>query len=605
MIRRRKEEKDQDKKNVTKESVVSALRIFRYIEPYKWYLISSLVLVLLSTITFFGLFKVMGVIIDVAQGQSEYDLTLKDVGLIMVFILVVQGLASYLRVILTAIASENGIADLRTDLYKKLITLPITFFEENKTGDLISRISSDAGKLFSVFSITLVEFFRQIITLVVGLIFLFVEAPKLSVIMLLSFPIVVLLAMFFGRRIRKLSKERQKQLAESNSHLGETLQNIQVVKSFASEEFENKKYVNSISEVVSIAIRYAKSRAWFSFFIMTVFFGAICFIIFMGARMLQSNNMTAGELLSFISYTSLIGGAIAGLGNFTTELFGAVGATERIMDILHLQPELSIDESPSNDKSLKGNIEFKNVEFRYPSRKDIVVLHDLNMSIRSGEKVALVGPSGAGKSTIFQLLLRFYKIDQGQINLDNRGIDDYDMRSYRSDIAIVPQEVTLFSGSIRENILYGDQNATEDQIIKAAELSNCLEFINDFPEQMDTLIGERGVKLSGGQRQRIAIARAILKNPTILLLDEATSALDSKSEVVVRDALEKLMEGRTTLIIAHRLSTITNVDTIYLLEDGKIVEKGSHDSLMSLQGKYYQQAKLGRLFSDNQLMTST
>ena len=542
----------------------------------------------------------MGVIIDVAQGESPYDFTLKDVGIFMIIILIIQGVVSYFRVMLTAIASEKGISDLRTDIYQKLITLPITFFEENKTGDLISRISSDAGKLFGVFSITLVEFFRQVITLIVGIIFLFLSAPKLSVIMLLTFPFVVLLAMFFGKKIRKLSKERQKKLAESNSHLGETVQNIQVIKSFANEDFENNKYRLSIKEVVRIAIKYAQSRAWFSFFIMTIFFGAICFIIFMGAKMLQSGNMTAGELLSFVSYTSLIGGAIAGLGNFTTEIFGSIGATERIMNILNLSPELLIEDyTDSDERLIKGEIEFRNVNFFYPSRKDVQVIDNLNIKVRQGEKIALVGASGAGKSTIFQLLLRFYGVEDGEILIDGKSIKDYEIRTYRSELALVPQEVILFSGSIRENIKYGDQSASDDEIIKAAELSNCMEFIEGFPDGLDTLIGERGVKLSGGQRQRIAIARAILKDPAILLLDEATSALDSKSEIIVQQALDNLMQNRTTIIIAHRLSTITNVETIYVLQNGKVIESGSHKELMAnTSGSYYQQASLGRLFSE-------
>lgn len=591
--------KEPEKKKVTRESFKEALKIFKYINPYKWYLIFSLIIVVLSTVIFFSLFKLMGVIIDVGMGQSDYNITLKQVGLLMIGILILQGVFSYLRVILTAIASEKGIADLRNDIYKKLISLPITFFEENKTGDLISRISSDAGKLFSVFSITLVEFFRQIMTLIVGIIFLFISAPKLSVIMLATFPIVVLLAMFFGRRIRKLSKERQKKLANSNSRLGETIQNILVVKSFASEEYENQEYKKDIKDVVKIALKYASSRAWFSFFIMTIFFGAICFIIFMGAKMLQSGNMTSGELLSFVSYTGLIGGAIAGLGSFTTDLFGAVGATERIRNILDLTPELHLDSSKTLDEiDLKGNIDIKNLNFSYPGRPDIQVLSNINIKINQGDKIALVGPSGAGKSTIFQLLLRFYQLNEGEILVDNKRIQEYDIRSFRNAISLVPQEVILFSGTVRDNIRYGRPEASEDLVTKAAQQSNALEFINSFPEGLDTIIGERGVKLSGGQRQRIAIARAILVDPAILLLDEATSALDSQSETIVQEALENLMKGRTSIIIAHRLSTITDVDMIYVLEHGLIKEQGNHKELMSIDnGIYFKQASLGRLFS--------
>jgi len=601
MRRHRNTIDDDEKKKVSKESFKQALKIFSYVKPYKWYLIVSLILVFLSTVIFFGLFKLLGLVIDVGQGQSDYDITLTQVGYIMIGILVIMGLVSYFRVILTAMASERAISDLRTDIYQKLISLPITFFEENRTGDLISRISADASKLFSIFSITLIEFFRQIITLLVGIIFLFISAPKLSVIMLLTFPLVIVFAMVFGRRIRRLSKERQKELAESNSQLGETIQNISVVKSFASETYENMKYRTTMAEVVRIAIRYARARAWFSFFIMTIFFGAICFIIYMGARMLKTGDMTAGELLSFVSYTGLIGGSIAGLGNFTTEIFGAVGATERIRNILALNTELTLTSDKLNsDLSVDGPIIFRDVNFTYPSRPDIKVLQDINLRIEKGQKVALVGPSGAGKSTIFQLLLRFYNLSEGDIKIGEQSITDFDIRGFRNTIAFVPQEVILFSGTIRDNITYADQNASEERIINAAKQSNAMEFINNFPEGLDTIIGERGVKLSGGQRQRIAIARAILKDPAILLLDEATSALDSKSERIVQEALDNLMLGRTSIIIAHRLSTIVDVDNIYVLQNGQVRESGNHSELMEIEnGLYFRQASLGRLFYES------
>jgi len=591
---------EEKKPKLSKESFRKSLIIFSYIKPYKWYLIASLFLVFLSTVTFYALLYLIGLIVDVAQGKATFDITLDQVGIAMLFILVIQGITSYLRVTFTAKVSENGIADLRKTLYQKIITLPITFFEENKSGDLISRISADVSKLYSVFSITLIEFFRQIINLIVGIGFLVVVAPRLSGVMLLTIPFVVLTALFFAKKIRKLSKERQKKLAESNSHLGESIQSIQVVKAFANEEFENKKYGSSISELVEIAMRYARSRAWFSLFIMTIFFGAICFIIYMGARMLQNDVMTAGELLSFVSFTGLIGGSIAGLGNFTTELLGVIGATERVRGILNMNEELKLTNNEGIDASqIKGEIEFKDVEFTYPSRPDIQILKKISFDLKKGQKIALVGPSGVGKSTIIQLILRFYKINEGDIYIDGKSIYDYEITSLRNNIALVPQEVILFGGSIKENILYGKEDATDEEVIVAARQSNSLEFIQKFPEGLDTIIGERGVKLSGGQRQRLAIARAILKDPAILLLDEATSALDTESEKVVQSALNNLMKDRTSIIIAHRLSTITDADKIYVLDDGLIKEQGSHSELMSnTESSYFKQASLGRLFEN-------
>jgi len=532
--------------------------------------------------------------VDIAQGKSDYNFSLEQIGFVLVAVLFIQGFVSYTRVILFANVSEKGIADIRKSLYQRMISLPITFFEENKMGDLISRLTSDVEKLYSTFSITLAEFFRQIIILFVGILFLAITTPRLSLIMLLTIPVVVVCAIFFGRYIRKLSKERQKKLAASNSILGESIQSIQVVKAFANELFETKRYGKSIGDVVTIAMKYARGRAAFSVFIVTILFGALFFIIWQGAMMVQDGTLTAGKLVSFVTYTFIIGGSIASLGNFYPEILGAIGATERIREILNTEGEIDLEKKPHlNPLNIKGNIQFENVHFRYPTRQDMPILKGINLNIKTGQKIALVGPSGAGKSTIIQLLLQFYGIEKGDIKVDGKSIYDYDLRDLRNNMSLVPQEVILFGGTIRENILYGKEDATEEEVIQAAKQANCWEYIESFPDGLDTLIGERGTKLSGGQRQRLAIARAILKNPAILLLDEATSSLDAESERVVQEALNTLMEGRTSIIIAHRLATIREVDCIYVLDGGKIVEKGTHEEL-SLQedGLYSGLAKL-------------
>ncbi|MEO1624657.1 MAG: ABC transporter transmembrane domain-containing protein [Bacteroidota bacterium] len=579
---------------VNREQFREALKIFVFIKPYRWLLVIGMVLLFLSSLVFMIFPYLAGQMVDIAQKQSDYNWTLVDVGWILLVVLVVQGLISYSRVMLFAHASEKGIADVRRALYKKLVSLPIVFFEKNRVGDLISRLTADVEKLYDAFSLVLAEFLRQVIIIVSGIIFLAVVTPNLALVMLATFPVVVVGAMVFGRYIRKLSRKRQDALASSNVILDESMQSIQVVKAFTNEWFEVNRYSSSIDVVVKDALKFARGRAVFAVFIVSVLFGSLFFIIWQAALMLQRGEITAGLLISFVAYTAIIGAAIAGLGNFYTQLLGAVGATERVREILNADHEL-VPNKPNaiSANSLKGHVRYQNVHFSYPTRKDVPVLKGLDLEIEAGQKVALVGASGAGKSTIVQLLLRFYELDRGDILVDDKSIFDFDISSYRSHLALVPQEVILFGGSIRENILYGDPDASEEAVIDAAKKANAWEFITSFPEGLETIVGERGIKLSGGQRQRIAIARAILRDPAVLLLDEATSALDAESEKVVQDALNTLMEGRTSIIIAHRLATIRDVDCIYVIDNGRIIERGTHEELSAREnGAYSSLAKL-------------
>jgi ABC-type multidrug transport system fused ATPase/permease subunit len=576
-------------KTISTERLRQALEIFEFVKPYKWHLIGGLALLFVSSLVFMIFPFLAGQMVDIAQGKSKYPITLDDIGLVLLIILVAQGFVSYGRVQLFATVSERGIADVRKALYNKLICLPIVFFEKTRVGELISRLTADVEKLYNAFSITLAEFLRQIIILVSGIVFLALTTPKLALIMLATFPVIVVGAMIFGRYIRRLSKKRQEELANSNIILNETMQTIQVVKAFTNELFEQLRYGNSIDQTVRISLRYAGGRAIFAVFIVSVLFGALFFIIWQGALMVSRGEITAGQLISFVVYTGIIGGAIAGLGNFYTELLGAVGATERVREILAEKQEVgsgkvSITGAPAR---IYGKIEFDDVHFTYPTREDLPVLKGIAFSVSAGQKIALVGPSGAGKSTIVQLILKFYGISSGDVRVDGKSIYDWDTADYRRHIAIVPQEVLLFGGTIRENILYGKPEATEAEIVDAAKQANAWEFIQSFPEGLDTIVGERGIKLSGGQRQRIAIARAILKNPAILLLDEATSSLDAESEKVVQEALDKLMVGRTSIIIAHRLATVRNVDCIYVIDNGRIVESGTHEELSLLEDGVY------------------
>lgn len=596
MARRRQGNTDEEGQRLKfdREQFSKALRVFKYIKPYRWYFIGGLVLLSLSSLVFMVFPVAAGELLNIATGNPTYGVSLENIGWLLAGVLFLQSMTSYIRVLLMAVVSERGMAGLRQALYNKLISLPITFFENNRVGELTSRSTADVQQLQDAFSVTLAEFLRQIITLIVGITILLVMTRRLAFLMLATFPFVILIALFFGRYIRKLSRDRQDELAKTNSIIEETLQSISVVKSFTNEWFEALRYGKSIDRVVGISLRFARIRGLFIVFIIAVLFGVMFFVLFQGAAMVQNGTMPAGDLVTFIALTGIIGGAIGGLGDLYTQLLKAIGATERIMDILDTPEEirLSANAGQPHTPTLRGDIEYRDVAFAYPTRPDVQVLNSVNLTVRSGQTVALVGSSGSGKSTIVQLLMRFYAYDGGSIQIGGTPITDLDLTQLRQHIAIVPQEVMLFGGTIRENIAYGDPNADEAAIIEAARQANAWRFIEQFPEGLDTVVGERGIKLSGGQRQRIAIARAILRNPTILILDEATSSLDAESEQLVQSALNRLMKGRTSIVIAHRLATIRSADCIYVLDGGHIVESGTHDELSALDGIYHSLAKL-------------
>lgn len=586
-------EAEQTKPRLSRENLREALKIFEFVRPYRWQFIGGLVLLFLSSAVFMVFPYVIGKMLDVAQGVIV-DFDLKKIGIFLVVVLAVQGVISYLRVMMFAVVSEKGTADVRRALYQRLIALPIVFYEKSRVGELVSRLTNDVEKLYNTFYFILAEFIRQVIILVGGIAMLTYMTPKLAGVMLITFPVIVVGALIFGRWVRKLSRRRQEILAETNTVLDETLQSIHAVKAFTNEVFERMRYGRSNDQVVDVSMRYARGRAIFAVFIITMLFGVFFFVIGFGMYLIQTNQMTAGELITSVTYTAVVGGSIAGLGNFYTELVGTIGATERIREILKSKTE--VEERPQTNmpaRRLTGDVRFDEVRFAYPTRSNMPVLKGVSLTIPSGKKVALVGQSGAGKSTIMQLLLQFHRPDSGVISIDGVNINEYDLESYRQNFALVPQEVILFGGTIRENILYGKPGASEPEIIEAAKKANAWDFIKSFPEGLETVVGERGIKLSGGQRQRIAIARAILRDPAILLLDEATSSLDAESEKVVQDALNNLMIGRTSIIIAHRLATVREVDCIYVLEGGRIVEEGTHEYLSEMEdGVYSSLAKL-------------
>lgn len=511
---------------------------------------------------------------------------MSDLGWAMVLVLILQGIFSFSRVLLFTYVSENTMADIRTSLYQRLICLPLSFFEDSRVGELTSRTTTDVQQLQSALSMTLAEFIRQIVILLFGVVYLLTETTELALRMFAVFPVVIIIAVFFGRYIRQFSKRRQEILAETNVILEESLHSISLVKAFTNEWLEIKKYGKSIQEVVKISIKFGQMRGLFIAFIITVLFGVMFFVLWQGALLVQSGEMSAGRLVTFIAITSMVGASVGSLGNLYMDLLRAMGASERVMDLMDMDAELSPQE-PKRDVLLEGDINIHGLSFAYPSRSDISVLRDIQMYIPRNTKIALVGASGSGKSTLAKLLLRNYPIEKGSILFGGQSAEQMDLVTYRQHFAWVPQELILLGGTIRENLLYGNPDANEDQLVNAAEKANAWEFIAQFPEGLDTVIGDRGIKLSGGQRQRLAIARAILRDPQYLILDEATSSLDAKSEKLVQDALNELMKGRTSIIIAHRLSTIKNVDQIYVLDQGEIKESGTHQELMLNQEGIY------------------
>lgn len=570
------------KKRISKESFKKGARIFNYVKPYKFKFFIGLIFLALSSSTFMIFPALTGQLVDSATGQASR--LLKDINYIalgLFGVILLQGIFSFFRIYFFAQVSENTVADIRRSLYAKFVVLPIPYFEQKRVGEITSRITSDVSQLQDTLSITLAELFRQLVTLIVGVIIIMVISVKLSLFMLGTFPVLVLLAFVFGKKIKKLSKATQDEIAKTNIIVEETLQAINVVKAFTNEMFEIGRYNRALSKAVRFALRGAYFRGAFVSFIIIGLFGGIILVLWFGASLVENGELTIGQLVQFIIYTTFIGASVGGLGDMYGKVQSSLGAADRILEILDEPVEATHQELLPADRSfnIQGNIAYQHVAFSYPSRPDIAVLKDISFSIEAGEKIALVGPSGAGKSTIVQLLMKFYELSAGQINIDGRNIKDINLTQLRQNVGVVPQEVLLFGGSIRENISYGRANATEEEVIAAARKANAYDFIQSFPEGFETLVGERGIKLSGGQRQRVAIARAILKNPAILILDEATSSLDSESENLVQAAMDELMKNRTSIIIAHRLSTIRKADKILVIENGRIVEQGRHEDL--------------------------
>lgn len=578
---------DLPKAKLNRESLRRTAQMLRYLRPYRaQFFIGTLLLIISSGVTL-AFPRVTGQLVDAAMGVLK-GFDRNSIALTLIGILAVQGVFSFLRIIVFAQVSERALRDIRLDLYRKLVSLPMTFFEQRRVGELTSRITADVGQLSDVLSFTLAEFVRQLVTLLVGIGIILITSTKLTLVMLSSFPVLMIAAVLFGRFIRKLSRQVTDELAAANTIAEETMQGISTVKSFTNEGYELGRYGGKLRNVTGLALRTAKFRGAFVSFVIFSIFGSIVLVLWYGLGLVAEQEITIGQLVSFIMYTTFIGAAAGGLGDLYSQLQKTAGASQRILEILEEGDEINIVEGASAPAGprLQGELAFEQVRFRYPSRMDVEVLQGIDFRVAPGQVIALVGQSGAGKSTLAQLLMRFHDPSSGVIRIDGTDTRQLDLHYLRSQIGIVPQEVLLFGGTLKENIEYGRPGARMEDIRQAAARANALGFIESFPEGFDTVVGERGIKLSGGQRQRIAIARALLKDPAILILDEATNALDTESESLVQDALNELMRGRTTLVIAHRLHTIRRADQILVIGDGQVAEQGTHAELAALEGRY-------------------
>jgi len=497
----------------------------------------------------------------------------------------VQALANASAALSFGRVGQLALSDLRRDAYGRLIGLPMAFFARRRVGELASRISGDIAQLESGLIFAVPQLCGQTVTLTGGLILIALTSGKLTLAMLCTVPLLVAAAVTFGRRLRRLARDAQDRLADTGTIVEETLQAIASVKAFANEAFELGRYQRANEGALNTSLTAVRWRgAFFAVFTVSLF-GGMVIVLWFGAGLLRTGQITAGELTRFVLYSTFVAGAMGQAAELYSQVQKTVGASQRVRELLREPPEISLPNgqalpSANNPPArLRGEVELQDVTFRYPSRPEVAVLTAISLKARPGEVTALVGPSGAGKSTLTALLFRFYEPEQGRLLIDGRNAREFDLSALRGQMALVPQDVVLFGGSIAENIRYGRPGAAMEEIQEAARKANVTEFIDRFPEGYATVVGDRGVQLSGGQRQRVAIARAILKDPAILVLDEATSSLDSDSERLVQDALEHLMAGRTTFVIAHRLATVRRADQIVVLDRGRIVECGTHDEL--------------------------
>ncbi|MEN8801477.1 MAG: ABC transporter transmembrane domain-containing protein [Thiogranum sp.] len=568
------------------------VQLFTFLRPYRRAVLAAVIALLLAAAAVLGFGVVLQRVVD--QGLSSGSSAALNQALLLFLVVVTVMAASVAaRVYLVTWIGERVVADIRKAVFARVLKLEPAFFEVTRTGEVISRLITDTSLLQVVVGSTLAIAVRNALLISGGLVMLAITSGKLVLLVLLGVPVAVIPLWLLGHRVRSLSRSSQDRIADIGSLVDEVLYGIRTVQAFCHERIDQRRYGEQVESAFHAAIRRTRVSALLTATVMLFTFVAISIVLWVGGHDVLAGRLTGGQLSAFVFYALLVAGSVGALSEVAGELLRAAGATERLLELLNTEPLIS---PPSVAVALpepaRGEVQFRNVTFRYPSRPDSPALSELSLSLQPGQKVALVGPSGAGKSTLLQLLLRFYDPDAGVIRFDGVDIRDADPQQLRGRMALVAQEPVIFGADAWENIRYGFPGVSDADVRRAAEAAHAAEFLDRLPQGFDTFLGERGIRLSGGQRQRIAIARAILRDPAVLLLDEATSSLDAESERLVQDALEQLMQARTTLIIAHRLATVRKVDQILVMDGGRIVASGRHDELVTEHGLYARLAAL-------------